>query len=124
MSVKDSFTAPLITALVIIFLQAVTLVGLTINTIAVKATNERVERIWSEYVPMIFLEGMTKNSNYQIEEIVATINGADKAEIARINSKYLEFQKTMIVYLQQMRGGNTGLTRSMPQEPSSQCAKK
>jgi hypothetical protein len=110
-SENSSNRSSLINTIIVIVLQGITLVGITTNTIMVKENNRKTERMWSDYVPMVLLEGMIENSNYQIEEIVATINGIDKAKIKEINEKYYDFQKLMLNVLQKQRGGVTSVTR-------------
>lgn len=79
-------------------------------------TAELVQTINSNYVPMILMEGLVKNMNYQTEEIVATITG-DKAMVRSINEKYLEFQRTQINLIQSQRGGYTNVTRGAKSIP-------
>lgn len=80
----------------------------------VKNNIARTDYIWKEFVPTMFLEGFAQNQNYQTQEIVATLTG-DKAKVKEINDKYIEFQKTMINNLIQMRGGMSNTTRSIKQ---------
>lgn len=75
----------------------------------------RLNTVWKDYIPTMFLEGFVQNQNYQTEEIVATMEG-DKARIREINKKYLDFQKTMINQMIQMRGGTSSATRSIKTE--------
>jgi hypothetical protein len=75
-------------------------------------TIERINFISKDYVPMWYLEGIQINTNYQTQEIVATIKG-DGAKVKDINEKYLEFQKIMLNNFIQMRGGITDVTRSI-----------
>jgi hypothetical protein len=100
-----------------ILLQGAILVGITVNTLMVRETNRKTEKMWSDYVPVVLLEGMTENSNYQIEEIVATIKGADREKIKEINEKYYDFQKLMLNVLQKQRGGVTSVTRNAKSVP-------
>jgi hypothetical protein len=116
-SENSSNRSSLINTIIVIVLQGITLVGITTNTIMVKENNRKTERMWSDYVPMVLLEGMIENSNYQIEEIVATINGIDKVKIKEINEKYYDFQKLMLNVLQKQRGGVTSVTRDAKSVP-------
>jgi hypothetical protein len=77
----------------------------------VKTSAKQIDFIGKDYIPTMFLEGFAKNQNYQTEEIVATIKG-DHEKIKEINEKYIDFQKTMINSLIQMRGGISNVTRS------------
>jgi hypothetical protein len=116
-SENSSNRSSLINTIIVIVLQGITLVGITTNTIMVKENNRKTERMWSDYVPMVLLEGMIENSNYQIEEIVATINGIDKVKIKEINEKYYDFQKLMLNVLQKQRGGVTSVIRNVKSVP-------
>ena len=106
-----------IETILVLILQGITLVGITTTALMIQETNRKTERMWSDYVPVVLLEGMTENSNYQIEEIVATIKGVDREKIAQINKKYYEFQKTMLNVLQKQRGGVAFTTRSAKPTP-------
>lgn len=83
---------------------------------SVKATvdedTKKIEYIQRDYIPFWFLEGMIQNQNYQTEEIVATIKG-DNEKVREINSKYVDFQKTMLNNLSKARGGFSNTTRSI-----------
>ena len=76
-------------------------------------TNEierKVEFVWKDYMPSMYLEGFAKNQNYQTQEIVATIKG-DKEAVKEINAKYIDFQKTMLDNMIRSRGGIVNTTR-------------
>lgn len=80
-------------------------------------TSDLVHEINKNYVPMILMEGLIKNQNYQTEELVNTIIG-DKERVHAVNEKYLEFQRTQINLIQSIRGGYTGITRgAKPETP-------
>lgn len=100
----------LIAALFMIILQGANLVGVAINTKDIKLESRKIEWVWKDYVPMWFLEGIQKNQDFKIEEIVATLNG-DKEKIKEINKKYLEFQTTMLNDLIRARGGMVQVTK-------------
>ena len=109
----------LITALVLIILQGANLVGVAINRSDIKynakssrTISDKVDMMYKDYVPMWFLEGLQQNTNYQTEEIIATMNG-NAAKVKEINKKYITFQKTMLNNMAQMRGGYTSITRSV-----------
>ena len=107
----------IVDTIIVIILQGLTLVGITTSMLMVKESNRKMERMWGDYVPVVLLEGMVENSNYQIEEVVATIKGVDRAKIEEINNKYSDFQKTMLNILQKQRGGVTFTTRDAAPEP-------
>jgi tetrahydromethanopterin S-methyltransferase subunit G len=78
-------------------------------------TNEierKVEFVWKDYMPSMYLEGFAKNQNYQTQEIVATIKG-DKEAVKEINAKYIDFQKTMLDNMIKARGGVTNNVRGV-----------
>lgn len=95
-----------------VLLQGANLVGVAVNRSDIVHDNKKVEVMWSEYVPMWFLEGITQNTNYQTEELIATIQG-DQTKVKEINAKYIEFQKTMINNMIKMRGGTTMQSRGI-----------
>jgi cytochrome c biogenesis factor len=70
----------------------------------------KIEIIWKDYMPAMYLEGFAKNQNYQTQEIVATIKG-DKEAVKEINAKYIDFQKTMLDNMIRSRGGIVNTTR-------------
>jgi tetrahydromethanopterin S-methyltransferase subunit G len=71
---------------------------------------KKVEFVWRDYMPAMYLEGFAKNQNYQTQEIVATIKG-DKEAVKEINAKYIDFQKTMLDNMIKARGGVTNTVR-------------
>ena len=78
-------------------------------------TNEierKIEFVWKDYMPSMYLEGFAKNQNYQTQEIVATIKG-DKEAVKEINAKYIDFQKTMLDNMIKARGGVTNNVRGV-----------
>ena len=101
----------LIAAIFMIVLQGANLVGVATNSKDIKDTNQRLDYIWKNFVPMWFLEGMQKNNDYKTEEIVATLKG-DDAKVKEINEKYIEFQNIMLNNMIQMREGISLITRS------------
>jgi len=109
---KNGSKGLIIAALVMIILQGANLVGVAINRVDIVHNAKLLDVVAKDYVPMWFLEGMQKNNDYKIEEIIATING-DVAEIKRINAKYIDFQKDMINNLAHNRGGYTMIVRSV-----------
>ena len=113
MTVKDNSSRNiLITALVLIILQGANLVGVALNRSDITDNKEKVVTMWNDYVPMWFLEGLTQNTNYQTQEIIATMQG-DQAKVKEINTKYIEFQKTMINNMIKMRGGTSLQSRGL-----------
>ena len=85
----------------------------------VEINTEKLDFVERDYVPAWFLEGMIQNMNYQTEEIVASLNG-DNKKVKEINTKYIEFQKTMLNNLIKYRGGMTYTTRGGTQsQPGS-----
>lgn len=122
----NSAKSLLITAFILIVLQGANLVGVAINRKDIQFNGERsifnekrLENVMRDYAPMWFLEGLIKNMNYQTEEIVATMKG-DKSRIKEINEKYLEFQKTMLNNMIQIRGGITTNVRSYNNKKSNE----
>jgi hypothetical protein len=75
----------------------------------------RVDYIWRDYMPTIFMSGIMKSYDIQTEAIVGALNG-DRVKIKEVNEQYSEFRKEMLNTLQQMRGGNTGVTRGIPKK--------
>jgi len=114
---KNNPKGLIIVALVMIVLQGANLVGVAVNRKDITNNARTLEVVARDYVPMWFLEGMQKNMNYQTEEIVAVINGADRTEIAKINKKYIDFQRDMINSLARNRGGYTTVVRSVNINP-------
>ena len=109
----------LIAAIITILLQSGIVAGMAIHGVRIERTEERVEMINKNFIPTFFLEGLILNMNYQTEEIVATMNG-DAEKIHKINEKYIQFQKTMIKNLNDMRGSITNETRGLPVIDTSQ----
>ena len=77
-----------------------------------KETERKVNFVWNDYMPAMYLEGFSKNQNYQTQEIVATIKG-DKEAVKEINAKYIDFQKTMLDNMIKSRGGITNTVRGV-----------
>ena len=109
----------LISAIVLIILQGANLVGVAVNRTDIRHNAElakesfiKVDMVYRDYVPMWFMEGLQRNTNYQTEEIIATMKG-DISKVKEINNKYMEFQRTMLNNLAQMRGGYSMTTRSI-----------
>ena len=114
---KNNSKSLIIVALIMIILQGANLVGVAVNRVDIIQNAKTLDIVTRDYVPMWFLEGMQKNINYQTEEIVATINGVSKEEIAKINKKYIDFQRDMINSLARNRGGYTTVVRSVNINP-------
>jgi hypothetical protein len=112
----------------VVFVSAALIVGAT--QIAKTAAMEKqietntalLKMVSSDYLPMWFMEGIQKNSDYKTEEIVATLQG-DKSKVRDINAKYQDFQKTMINDLIRIRGGVTNITRSIHNEQTKGSSK-
>jgi hypothetical protein len=109
----------LISAIVLIILQGANLVGVAVNRTDIRHNAElakesfrKVDMVYNDYVPMWFMEGLQRSTNYQTEEIIATIKG-DMSKVKEINNKYMEFQRMMLNNLAQMRGGYSTTTRSL-----------
>ena len=100
----------LIAAIITILLQSGIVAGMAIHGMRIERTENTVEIISKNFVPMFLLEGMAENSNYQIAEIVASMKG-DTKKVHEINEKYLTFQKTMLNNIIQMRGGISSTVR-------------
>ena len=114
MVLKDNSSRQiLIAAIITILLQSGMVAGIALHGARITNTERRIEMINKNYIPTFFLEGLIENMNYQTEEIVATMNG-DAEKIHKINEKYIQFQKTMIKNLNDMRGSITSQTRGLP----------
>ena len=100
----------LITALFMVILQGSLLVGVAINSKDIKENTAKINFVAKDYVPMWFLEGLQKNNDYKTQEIIAVLR-SDDAKIKEINEKYIDFQKTMLNNLANMRGSYTQNTR-------------
>jgi hypothetical protein len=114
----------LITAIVLVTMQGANLVGVAVNRSDINHNNKLVTQINREYAPMMFLEGLAKNNNYQTQEIVsktgeliATFSKDEKLadkyreDIVKINEKYLDFQKTMIDQMMSIKKATNSTTR-------------
>jgi hypothetical protein len=120
MVIKDSSSKGLIIcALVMIILQGGNLVGVAINSSAIKNQSDdmveasaKLNFVSKDYVPMWFLEGLQKNNDYKTQEIIAVLQG-DDVKIKEINEKYIDFQRTMLNNLSQMRGGYNNIIRGV-----------
>ena len=111
MTLKDNSAKQiLIAAIVTILLQSGIVAGLALHGMRIERTENAVDIINKNFVPMFLLEGMAENSNYQIAEIVASMNG-DAKKVHDINEKYIAFQKTMLNNIIQMRGGISNTVR-------------
>lgn len=104
----------LIAAVITITLQSGIVAGIALHGSRISHVEDVVHLINKNYIPAFFLEGIIQNMNYQTEEIVATMNG-DAEKIHQINVKYIEFQKTMIKSLNEIRSSITDQTRSLPE---------
>ena len=112
MTLKDNSAREiLIAAIIIVALQSGIVTGMALHNHRISEVEGTVDRINKNFVPTFLMEGIIKNMNYQTEEIVATIK-CDKEEVKKINAKYLDFQRTMLDNLAQMRGGISNITRS------------
>jgi hypothetical protein len=97
-----------------------------INVFQDKEQERKINYVWADYMPMMFLETMTKNSNYQTQELlnkmsemIADMKGDKelvekyKKESRVINEKYMDFQKMTLDNMIKMKGGMTNITRSI-----------
>ena len=123
----------LITLLTLILLLGANLVGIADNRKNIKDNSKSIAYINKEFVPMMFLNGMAKNSNYQTSEIVnttgeliAVFSGNKelaqeyRIKISDIQKKYLDFQQTMIDQMIEIKKANSTNTRSGKSEPLSE----
>ena len=102
----------LITALFMVILQGGLLVTVALNTEKDKEQERKIEYMWRDYMPVVFMEGFMKTYSYQTQALIAEIGG-DPAKIKLQNEKFDELRKELLNNLQLMRGGPTSITRSI-----------
>ncbi|HUV85164.1 MAG TPA: hypothetical protein VMV86_05595 [Methanosarcinales archaeon] len=105
----------LVTAFILIVLQGANLVGIAINRADIKHNYEKVEIMYSDYVPLWLMQGLQENNDFKNREMIIAVTkvGSEKqAELEKISRKYLDFQKSLLNQMAQYRGGVTIITRS------------
>jgi len=115
----------IITAIIMIILQGANLVGVAVNRKDISQNNKTIATINREYAPMIFLEGMAQNNNYQTQEllsktseVIATLTDEKELvekyqkETDKIREKYINFQRIMINQMIEIKKATSSQTRS------------
>jgi len=104
----------LITSLFMVILQGSLLVTVAINNEKDKEQERKIEYMWKDYMPTVFMDGMMRTYSLQTQSIVAEIGG-DPVKVKVQNEKFDELRKELLNTLQQLRGGPTSITRSIKQ---------
>ena len=105
----------LVTAFILIVLQGANLTGIVLNRSDIKHNYEKVEIMYSDYVPLWLMQGLQENNDFKNREMIIAVtkmNPEKQKELDQISKKYLAFQKSMLNQMAQYRGGVTIITRS------------
>ena len=105
----------LVTAFILIVLQGANLTGIVLNRADIKHNYEKVEIMYSDYVPLWLMQGLQENNDFKNREMIIAVtkmNPEKQKELDQISKKYLAFQKSMLNQMAQYRGGVTIITRS------------
>jgi hypothetical protein len=85
---------------------------LSINFSTQKEQGDDIRFLQKDYVPLWVVNDLQENQQFMTLDIIAQLGG-DKVKAQEISNKYIEFQKSVLTRIAQVRGGRTTTTRSI-----------